>query len=105
MIVPINSVENIQQLTGIKILHVFDPGHNHGGVTIVWSRCEEYRNSRMVEVAVAYCHPQDKYVRKTGARMAIDRWLNGNTVVVPAGDASNQVVSYNLQKMFWACLN
>ena len=100
-----HTVQDVLDTLDLKILHVFNREYNHGGVTIVWTRCEEHRNSRMVEVAVAYCHPQDKYVRKTGSQLAVSRWLNGNTVIVPAGDVSNQVVSYNLEKMFWNCIN
>lgn len=99
------TIEDTLQTHEINLAHIFDPHRNKGGVTIAWRVCEDKKNSKMVEVAVAYCHPQDHYNRKAGAALAVDRFLAGCTVVVPARTTKDRrTVVANLRRMFWTTL-
>jgi hypothetical protein len=70
---------------GINILHVFDRLQPlAGGVTIAYKKASEDRSCRMVEVSVAYCVPGDSYNKKIGIDLAVQRFLDGSTVTVPA---------------------
>lgn len=91
------------QSHGIKITHVFEEWNNRsGGVCIAWRKSQpNFRRGKMVEVALAYCHPGEAYNRKQGVKIAVDRFLAGNTVVVPCGDSNSSNTEYNLIKMFW----
>lgn len=84
----------------VKILHCFDPYHNKGGVCVAYRMTSNFKNTKMVEVAVSYCSHHDTYSKKVGAKKALDRFLNGNTVLVPCGDRDDLMVRYNLEKMF-----
>lgn len=89
----------------IQICHAFDPFKNKGGVTIAYSVLSEFKNTRMVEVAVAYCSPHDVFNKKIGTKIALDRFLNEETIMVPARTRnSNSDIPFNLRKMFWYSL-
>lgn len=91
---------------GIQICHAFDPFNNKGGVTIAYSVANDFRNTRMVEIAVAYCSPHDIFNKKIGTRIAVDRFLAEETIWVPARTGNtNAEVPYNLRKMFWHSIN
>lgn len=87
--------------SSVSILHCFDPYHNKGGVCIAYRMTSLFKNTRMVEVALSYCSPHDTYSKKIGAKKARDRFLMGNTVLVPCGDRDDLQVRYNLEKMFY----
>lgn len=41
------------------------------------------RGARTLEIATAILHPSDDYTKKVGAKIAIDNFLAGKTVLVP----------------------
>ena len=100
-----STFEEILRDHNITVTHIFNESRNKGGVTLAWRSCNTHRNTRMVEVAVAYCHPDDNYVRKVGSRLAVDRFLAGNTVVVPArtGNSAGSIID-TLKQMFWTSI-
>lgn len=77
---------------GIMIVHVrkttWSPSgaetHMRGGATIAYRPANNNRNCRMVQVAVAYCSPNDHFNRKLGSAMAVEKFLNGETILVQA---------------------
>lgn len=89
----------LAQQHDIRICHSFDP-EQPGGVTIAYRKANEFNNCRMVEVAVVYCSPYDVFSKKIGARRALDNFLNGQTVEVPARTAGDHSIVWNLRKMF-----
>lgn len=85
----------------IRICHGYDPYVNRGGVTIAYRKCSSWRNTKMVEVSVAYCSGKDSFNKKIGVQLAVDRFMNGNTIMVPARDKTDDTIVGNLLEMFW----
>lgn len=85
----------------LNIIHCFDPEHNRGGVTICYKKCENHRNSRMVEVSVSYCSQHDSYNKKIGVRQAVERFYYNETITVPARSYNcDDSIPINLERMF-----
>jgi hypothetical protein len=89
----------LAQAESIRICHSFEPDVP-GGVTIAYRKANEFNNCRMVEVAVAYCSPHDVFNKKVGARRALDNFLDGATVLVPARTEGDHSIVWNLRRMF-----
>ena len=85
----------------IRICHGYDPQDNRGGVTIAYRKCSDWRNTKMVEVSLAYCSSKDSFNKKVGVQLAVDRFMNGNTVMVPVRDRTDDSIVGNLLHMFW----
>lgn len=89
---------------GIKLVHckTIRKGMPYNGVTIAYRKTEDSRNNRMVEVAVAYCSKYDTFIKKRGAELAMQRFLNGETVTIPARFYKSDVEMLNkLTYLFW----
>ncbi len=97
----VNTVQDDMRDFNIKICHGYDPRHNRGGVTIAYRKTSEWKNTRMVEVALAYCSPQDSFNKKIGAQLAVNRFLNENTVLVPVRNGHDDTIVGNLLYMFY----
>lgn len=41
------------------------------------------KKGRLVEVAFANCNPSDDFVKKLGTKLALERFNEGNTVLLP----------------------
>lgn len=85
----------------IKIVHSL-PTPDSRGFTVAWRKTSEFKNSTMVDVAVAYCAPGDTFNKKVGAELARRNLLQGKYVTIPArnpklGDTS---VPANLRRAF-----
>lgn len=68
---------------GAKVFH----GNNGNGTyqfTAVYRPCVN-GNAKMYEVALAWCAPDDTYNRKIGVALALNRFKEGNTVLLPLG--------------------
>ena len=85
----------------IRICHGYNRHDNRGGVTIAYRKCSNWRNTRMVEVSLAYCSPKDSFNKKIGAELAVDRFINGNTVMVPVRYGHDDTIVGNLLAMFY----
>lgn len=85
----------------IRVCHGYDPQDNRGGVTIAYRKCSDWRNTKMVEVSLAYCSSKDSFNKKIGVQLAVDRFMNGNTVMVPVRDRTDDSIVGNLLHMFW----
>lgn len=88
------------QAENIRICHNFDHYDSTGGFTLAYRKATPHNNCRMVEVAVAYCSPHDVFSKKVGARRALDNFLDGQTVMVPARTDGDHSIVWNLRKMF-----
>jgi hypothetical protein len=64
---------------------VSDPCYLDGavGVSIAYRPSIENTNCRMLDVAVSYCSPEDKYKRKHGKYQALKRLAAGEVVKMP----------------------
>ena len=92
------------QSLGICITHCM--GENgKGGVTMAWRKASDTKNARMIEVAVAYCSPTDTFTKRIGKQLALENFLAGETVFVPARtEKTDDSIPYNLRNMFWYVL-
>lgn len=92
---------NEAQTVGILITHA-RATKGKGGVTIAYRKMNEHKNCRMVEVATAYCSPQDIFSKKIGTRKALDNFLAGKTIMVPARRKDNDdAIVLTLRNTFW----
>lgn len=94
---------SVMENYGLRVCYGFNPDKiRSGGVTIVYRKTEDFKNTRMVEVSLAYCNPCDSFCKKTGLNIALQRWIDGQTVVIPARDCFGDTsISHNLVKMFY----
>ena len=84
---------------GISLCHAFNP---KGGVTIAYRKGNEFKNCRMVEVALAYCSPTDVFNKKIGSTRATQNFLEGATVLIPIRRPEDEwVLVEQLRRMFW----
>jgi hypothetical protein len=56
----------------------------------------------MVEVATAYCSPQDIFSKKIGTRTALINFLMGKTIMIPARRKDNDdAIVLTLRNILW----
>lgn len=92
---------SVMEAFDLRVCYGFDQYNTRsGGVTVVYRKTENFKNTRMVEVSLAYCNPSDSFCKKTGLTIALQRWVDGQTVVVPARDTDGDI-TFNLLKMFY----
>jgi len=96
-----NTVQDDMSDFDIRICHGYNRHDNRGGVTIAYRKCSNWRNTRMVEVALAYCSPKDSFNKKIGVELAVERFVNGNTVMVPVRQGHDDTIVGNLLAMFY----
>jgi len=78
---------------GIGIVHIHSEGIK-GGLTIAFSKSSPYKHGVMVEVAVNTCSTNDTFSRKLGTHGALEKFLSGETILLPlllsaSGDVSD----------------
>jgi hypothetical protein len=97
--------KSVSVVNTIKYVHAISET-GRGGVTIAYRKCSDTRNSRMVEVAVAYCSPADAFSKKVGHALATKAFLDGRTILVPArSNKEDESIPHNLRAMFWYATN
>ena len=96
-----NTIQDDMNDHDIRICHGYDPQNNRGGVTIAYRKCSIWKNTKMVEVSLAYCSSKDSFNKKIGTQLAVDRFLVGNTVMVPVRFGHDDTIVGNLLQMFW----
>ena len=85
---------------GVRFAHLFVAGKK-GGCTVAYAPTSDYRGSKMLDIAVAYTHPNDQYTRKVGAELAAERWLAGQAIQMPLRGRDNHQTQYNLWRAFY----
>jgi len=82
---------------GVRFLHF-----NEDDVccTIAYRPHNMDRMGKFLEVAVAYKHPNDQYSKKEGAKVAAERFLYENTLVVPFRGETYQETVMRLYNAF-----
>jgi len=101
---PMIDVQTIQDMMidhDIRICHGYNRHDNRGGVTVAYRKCSNWRNTRMVEVSLAYCSPKDSFNKKIGVELAVARFLDGYTVMVPVRHGHDDTIVGNLLAMFY----
>ncbi len=72
----------------IRVVHLFDKRWPFGGVTVAYQpeKCKQSNGfpvGNFARVAVAYCNDSDRYCRKTGQSIAVNRLINDEFVLLP----------------------
>lgn len=93
-------LDNLEELDPeVRVCYAHTEGY--GGVTIAYRPTSNYKNTRMVEVAVVYCSPHEQFVKAKGRDLALANFEMGQTILVPAQQYGKKGVVHNLRNMFW----
>lgn len=105
---PMNAPDNVKagNKNKVKIMHCFDKNSilypEYNGVTIAYRKLSPYKNCRVVELAVAYCSQYDQFEKKVGARLAMERFNAGKTIVFPIDRPDTDAdISFCIENAFW----
>ena len=101
-----NEVTQAMRDLKLKVCYAFNENDlRGGGVAIVYAKTTPNTSNDMYEVSVAYCRQGDTFCKKTGLRLALERFLDGRTVVVKAKTKNHPWVDWNLKQMFFYSLD
>lgn len=90
------------QELGVSICYAFDKSNPQGGATIAYRKAGDFANTKMVEVAVAYCSKYDTFTKSIGRAAALKLFHSGKTILVPARTGNDdEWMIRNLRDMFW----
>ncbi len=102
---PYASVQEVLVENKIRVAHFFNLDHPYGGVTVAYSKTSDFKNCKMVKVAVAYCSDLDPFSKKLGTSLALENYSNGNTILVPARLGGVDIYTVGmLRDIFWNSL-
>ncbi len=91
---------------GILLMYVFDRENPvSGGFSIAYRPSRAYKSTVMVDVAVSYCRPGERFDKKIGRDFALRRFLNGEFIQVPALRYGEDYVHEELRQMFYNFVN
>lgn len=85
---------------GIRFIHLHVHGRK-GGCTVAYAPTVNTKNCKMLEIAVAYVHPNDTFCKKIGIEIAAERWADGSTIVMPLRGKNVHQTNYNLWHTFY----
>lgn len=73
-------IDNTQILadTGLRVIHFNRIDFNDRSMTLAYKGTD-----RLVEIATAVTHPNDRFCRKIGTKTAVEAFLAGKTVRLP----------------------
>lgn len=71
----------------VRVVHLFDKANPQGGLTIAYKPqiCTSagFPKGKFAEVSLAWCNPKDRYDRKLGELIALNKLERGESVLVP----------------------
>ena len=71
----------------VRVVHFFDKADPHGGLTVAYKpqicNSEGFPRGKFAEVALAWCNPVDRYDRKLGELIALNKLMRGESVLLP----------------------
>lgn len=72
------------EVTGVGIVHIFNPSDTKGGLTVAFRKClPEQVSTNMVDVSVAVCSRSDTFSRKIGTYNALEKFFYGEIISLP----------------------
>lgn len=95
-----SSTQERAQALGVRFIHMHRVGHK-GGCTVAYRPTTDNKNCRVLEIAVAYTHPNDAYCKKEGIAIVSQRWLDGEVVMMPLRGKSVHETTSNLWHTFF----
>lgn len=88
-------------LQKVGIVHIFDPDHAKGGLTIAFRKSTPHKAGSMVDVAVATCSKYDVFSKKIGTQRALEMFFAGKTIQLPILQTFRQDhLSYAVKQSF-----
>lgn len=89
------------EILGVGIVHIFDESNPKGGMTVAFRKVSPFAKGTMVDVAVATCSKEDSFSRKTGTKLALESFFNGQTIALPISNpSSNEGISTQVKWAF-----
>ena len=71
----------------VRVIHIFDKDNSMGGVTLAYRPVlhdsKGYPVGKFADITVAWCSPQDRYNRKMGEALALQRMQVGQCITLP----------------------
>ena len=87
----------------ISVVHIYSQEMPKGGLTIAFRKASPYVSGVMVEVSVATCSNQDSFSKKTGTLLALGKFMDGETIMLPLiTGASGEGLNYDVKSAFAA---
>lgn len=74
-----------------------------GGVTVCYGRPSTQIKSNLVEVSVAWCHPNESFVKLAGCKMAMITWQSEQRILMRVADKHH--VAFELERIFQCALD
>lgn len=85
---------------GVRFIHMHRESLP-GGCTVAYRPTSDTKNCKVLEIAVAYTHPNDTYCKKTGIAIAAQRWLDGEVVQMPLRGKTIHETTHKLWMTFY----
>lgn len=86
---------------GIKFAHFNSTNGKGVGCTVAYRHILYPEKGKLVELAVSYKNPKDQPNKKIGNQLAAERFLAGNTIVMPIGTKDYSDFMYTLANVFF----
>lgn len=85
---------------GVRFVHMHRESLP-GGCTVAYRPTSDTKNCKVLEIAVAYTHPNDTYCKKAGIAIAAQRWLDGEVVMMPLRGKTVHETTHKLWMTFY----
>ena len=86
----------------VRVVHLFDKANPQGGLTVAYKPqiCTStgFPRGKFAEVSLAWCNPKDRYDRKLGELIALNKLERGESVLLPL--YANGTPVRELKRMF-----
>lgn len=102
---PLDSDITTAKKYGINIVHIPIPNSHKGGLTVAFSKSNNYKSGIMVKCAVQNCSVNDFFSKKIGRKGAINKFINNEIVELPLlliypGENINNVIKRVFSSVF-----
>lgn len=89
------------KIDGIQLMYIFDRRYPvTGGFSVAFRPSRAYKSTTMVDIAISYCRPGERFDKKIGRDFALRRFLNGEYIQVPALRYGEDYVHEEIRNMF-----
>jgi hypothetical protein len=70
-------------ILGVGLVHIYDTENHKGGLTVAFRKVSQFGSGKMVQCAVNTCSNKDAFSKKIGAKGALEKFFNGETIELP----------------------
>lgn len=86
----------------VRVVHFFNKQNPQGGLTVAYKpqicNTKGFPSGKFAEVSLAWCNPRDRYDRKLGELIALNKLERGESVLLPIYASGTPV--QELRRMF-----